>query len=308
MTDYCYPTISTFECDSPAVWLDTVIGIVLSLPVLYMAVLMIKESWLSGDDRMKHIASYFILNAFSFVSLMMSQLVPAIVNQQTYALFIYQVFPRCLFCLSHCVLAEQTAEILCLVKVPYSKILRYTVIGLRYVFIVFSTVLGILTFVISEEWKAQLYSKVNFYSAVIYPLMQYSYLILHGLFILITTLAFVFIPRISQIFNKKFILNIRKLLLVITFFLFVWNVVYTLQYADFDIHYIIIADNSIEAAIITVCIENIISEYIPRTIYAGTMWYMSHSTKEEETHDVVNKEISQQPFATEFDDLNIFPT
>ena len=308
MTEYCYPSTSFVECYSSAKWMDTIVGIGLSLPVFYMAVLMVRESFKSKDERMKHISSYFILNAFSFGSLVMSQFLPASVNQVSYALYLYQCFPRCLFCLSHCVLADQTAEILCLVKVPYSNFLRLAVIGLKYIFIVFSCVLGILVFVISDEWRIDPYQKVNFYSAVIYPLMQYSYLILHGLFILITTLAFVFIPRISQLFNRKFIINMRRLLLLITFFLLVWNVVYTLQYADFDINYIIWADHSIDLAIIVVCIENTLSEYLPRTIYAGAMWYLSHSSKEDATQEVTSKEIISQPFATEFDDLNIFPT
>jgi hypothetical protein len=133
--------------------------------------------------------------------------------------FFYQTFARYLYCLSNCVLSEQTAVILCFAKVFGAKILKWSLILVRYAFIIMSVVSAFLSYArIDSKAQFDYYLKIDFYAKYVNPIISIGFLIIQALFVVTTTIAFVFVPRIINLFDKKFIKSMKILLFLLSFF------------------------------------------------------------------------------------------
>ena len=302
----CYPNPSLFECESQSVWADVFVGGILSIPILYFTVQVIRQYLVTKEEAMRGVAAFFIYTSFTFIAIIANTFQPSVSAYVTYSIYFYQSFPRILYCLSHCVLAEQTVLILVIVQIPFAKVLKYLLIICRYVFILISIFTAFFSYIpMSTE---DTYIKVEFYSAYINPIGSYAYLVLHSIFILTTAIAFVFVPRISDLFDRKFIRSMRILLFSISLFFFIWYIFFTYQNQTVDFNRVIAIDSSIDVAIISLAAWNMVSEYIPRTLFATAMWYLSSTPKgKEENEEEQRTQVISQPLQDTNDDDYLFP-
>jgi len=156
------------------------------------------------------------------------------------------------------------------------------------------------------------YRKINFYQLYVNPIMSYAYLILCSLFIITTTVAFVFVPKITDLFDKKFIKSMRIVLFFISLFFVIWYIFYIYQNSIVDFNRVLITDVGLDIGIIILAILNMFAEYIPRTLFASAMWFLSSTPKgTENNEETVTQEelVLSHSLADENDDEKyLFPT
>jgi hypothetical protein len=314
MTDFdireCYPNPLFFECESIARIADIIIGGVLVFPILFFTAQFVKQFFETGDKSMRNICSFFVLTSFSFTALITNSLIGTEASVHSNSDYFYQAFPRYLYCLSNCVLAEKTAIVLCLVKVFGAKIIKWSLIFVRYAFIIMSIVSAFLAFAkIDSEMNFNYNLKFDFYKKYVNPIMSVGFLILHALFVIVTTIAFVFIPRISDLFDKKFIKSMKILLFVLSFFFLIWYIFFEYMRGTVNFNRIIIIRYGLDNGIISMSIFNIFAEYIPKTLFASAMWFLSRTPKgTEESEKEDHKEITLSLSLNDNeDDMYLFP-
>jgi hypothetical protein len=308
---YCYPNPSFFECKSIARIADVIIGGVLIFPILFFTAQFIKQFFETGNESMRNICSFFALTSFTFIAMVKNPFIGSEVAASGHSSFFYQTFSNCLYCLSKCVLAEQTVIVLCLVKVFGAEILKWSLIFVRYFFIIMSVVSAFLAFArIDSEMDFDYTLKLKLYKNYLNPIITVGSLILHALFIITTTIAFVLIPRVTDLFDKKFIKSMKILLFILSFFFLIWCIYYVYLRSTVDFNRIIINRYGLDVGIISSTIFSMFTEYIPRTLFATAMWFLMRAPKgSEESEEEDHKEmiLSQSLNNNEDDMYHLFP-
>ena len=300
----CYPNPSFFQCNSNYVWIDICIGGLLAIPILYFTSQVIRQYIETRESSLRNVVAFFIYASFSFVAIVTNSFLPAETAYLTYSMYVYQTISRSVYCLSHCVLAEQIVIILVLVNVPFAKLLKYVLMLCRYLFILITIAVAVLTFI---PLSTDLYFKVAIFSDYINPIISYGYLVLISFFIITTSIAFVFVPRISNLFDKKFIMSMKILLITISFFYFIWYIFFTYQNQVVDFNRIIAIDSGIDAEILSLTMWNCVSEYIPRALFATAMWFLSGTPKSAEEQEIESKSSTISQSLNDEDSHYLFP-
>ena len=151
--------------------------------------------------------------------------------------------------------------------------------------------------------------KLKLYKNYLNPIITVGSLILHALFIITTAIAFVFIPRVTDLFDKKFIKSMKILLFILSFFFLIWCIYYVYLRSTVDFNRIIINRYGLDVGIISSTIFSMFTEYIPRTLFATAMWFLARAPKgseesEEEDH---KKIILSRSLNNNEDDMYLFP-
>ena len=297
MDPNCYPLASIFECSSKTTYIDTISGGLLSIPVFFFAKQTINKYFLTKNDQIRIIVSFFIFTVYSLVSLLISQFLPLDIDPVV--LYVFQIYPRALSCISYAILAEQIASILCIMRVRFAKIYKIIILLIKYLFLLIAVVFAFLVFLNPvQSWKDDPYNKAIFFMENIYPFIQYAYLVLYGIFIFTAALTFILLPEISGLFNPRETKIVKILLFFITFFFLIWNIVNTILHIGFDYSQMIYIHFGLHVMVFANIFASIISEYIPKTLSAFTMWYLSYDSDEnqQETNsnnqpDVINEDM-----------------
>ena len=293
----CYPIPSAIQCPYRVSIAFCIIVSLCGLFLLYFLVVSIKKFRAENNPINRRIASFFMLAVYSYFATV-ANFVMDTNAAYTNAIYCAQSIPRAYYCISQCMLAEQTATILIMLKIRFSKILKYAIQTMYYIFMVASVATSFICVSIpfpDPEVRA------DFVDAYVNPFISYAYLIVIALTIVINAIAFVFIPSIYDLFQKKFITLMRLLLLLCSFFFVCFYIVFTYNMSGFSFDRIIIIDHGIGTYIISTAIQNFLAEYIPKFIYVVMMWYLtfgiasnkeaneSDQTQSNDTDQVVNQ-------------------
>ena len=309
----CYPTPSIFFCESKLVIGYGLIVFALGLLLCYYAVLTLRNYLRSPDSTTRNVSSFFVMTAFSFSASSATLFLDPNV-QKSNARYFYQTIPRLFFCLSQCMLSEQTITILVLLRVRYAKIMKWLVIIIHYFFIlitiVFSFILVSYPYSIDSQEE-----KINITNNIILPVISTVYLLLQGISLIVNTLAFVFLPKISQMFQPSFIKKMKAILIFAAFFFITYTFVSAYQSVSVPFDRVFIIDYGFNIFIISMSIQNLLSDDLPKVVYTVLMWLMTNETqikeddksKDEETPDRSNDKVIEQALVN-LDDGYFFPT
>ena len=278
----CYPIPSVFQCkDRESIALLLFI-LIFGIFIMFSLIISIRKFIAEKSELNRRITSFFLLCVYGCFGLVTNFFMDSNCAY-TNAIYCAQSVPRAFYCISQCMLAEQTASILIMLKIKFSKILKYAIHIMYYVFIVASIAIAFICISVPFENPVV---RLNFISSYVNPFISYAYLIVHALTIVINAIAFVFLPSIYELFHKKFIKLMRILLFLCSFFFLCFYIVFIYDDSVCPFDRVLIIDHGTKIYVLSSAIQNLLAEYIPKIIYSTMMWYMTYEiSKHDETEE-----------------------
>ena len=305
ISDYCYPNPSLTECDSNYLFIDFIIGGLCCIPIFYLAADQIIRYFKTRESFLSKNASFYLLSAFTFVIYMVNTLMPFLVSTTNAGPF-YQSFSSCLFLLTYIIICEQIVDIMCMLNIKFSKLLKYIIVFSKYVFIIMGVVLAFMSYVYANNENS-----IDFYYNILNPVFNTGYYVLHVIVIIACAVPFVLLPRFYTIFSKEFIRTMRFLAFSIALFFVFSYISKSFEATDFYYGSLVYITYGKEAYIVTIIIVTAITEYIPRLLLSVTMYFLANVSNEEtfeaDTHTGDNV-INQTLTTINEEDKLLFPT
>jgi len=284
----CFFGGSITDCKSNISYYDIGIGFLLLLPILYFASEMIREYVRTKNKSLKAATCFYITCGFTAIFYITVPVLPSQCTLSTLVVYSHQKIALFTYSLSHLIIADQSIGVLVLLHAQFSNFFKAVVSFFMYINI--ALIFGVA---ILSNFPFTVSQRRNTFD-VVSSISTFSVLFSRGVFLCATAYAFVFYPRIKELFTVKSVQLMRFLLLIVSFSTLIW--VSYLIWSRLNLDPVFCfgsmdpANNTRKALIISL-ITNIIADYIPRSLFACIMWFLSSVSQNEEDISTVSKNI-----------------
>ena len=281
----CFFTGSIHDCDNFTPYLDIFIALSFIVPVLYHFVSILRQYIIFKADIYKLPIFFFYSCSFVTTFFSLNSIYPSALSLSTHVTYVHQIYVSLIYILTHLYIADRSIQLLVLLNSKYSLFFSYFIKSLIYL----NQILIIISIYIIYGTKfSELLEKTDKLISLIFIFEPLS----RGIFLISNSYVFLFFSRINKIYSEKDILIMKIIIIIFSFSSIIFLILFYTNSNKINPFYLFGLLDNFKYANLSIYLKfffNLFGDYIPRFLFAISMWLLSlHDSEEVEELDVID--------------------